>query len=215
MKVDRKSMLLYVVTDRTWLGNHSLAVQVEEAIKGGASFVQLREKNISHGEFVKLATSVKKVTDQHKIPFVINDNIEVAKAVNADGVHIGQDDIDAKTARKLLGQKKIIGVSAKTVEEALRAQRDGADYIGSGAIFTTSTKKDANVISIDTLKEICQAVSIPVVAIGGIQESNVLKLKGTGISGISVISAIFSKPDIFIATKKLRVLSGEIVDYEV
>lgn len=215
MKVDRKSMLLYVVTDRTWLGNHSLAVQVEETIKGGASFVQLREKNISHSEFIKLATSVKEVTDQYKIPFVINDNIEVAKAVNADGVHIGQDDIDAKTARKLLGQEKIIGVSAKTVEEALRAQRDGADYIGSGAIFTTSTKKDANVISIDTLEKICQAVSIPVVAIGGIQESNVLKLKGTGISGISVISAIFSKADIFIATKKLRALSEEIVDYEV
>ncbi|RBP46738.1 thiamine phosphate synthase [Garciella nitratireducens] len=212
MNVDRKSMLLYAITDRTWLGTHSLKEQVEQTIQAGATFVQLREKNISNEEFVKLAKEIKEVTDVYKIPFVINDNIRVAQIVDADGVHIGQEDMNVKEVRKILGEDKIIGVSAQTVEQAIQAQQEGADYIGTGAVFPTSTKKDADIISLDILKKICQRVSIPVVAIGGINESNVMKLKDIGISGISVISAIFSKPDIYSATKNLRMLSEQIVE---
>ncbi len=205
-------MLLYAITDRTWLGTHSLKEQVEQTIQAGATFVQLREKNISNEEFVKLAKEIKEVTDVYKIPFVINDNIRVAQIVDADGVHIGQEDMNVKEVRKILGEDKIIGVSAQTVEQAIQAQQEGADYIGTGAVFPTSTKKDADIISLDILKKICQRVSIPVVAIGGINESNVMKLKDIGISGISVISAIFSKPDIYSATKNLRMLSEQIVE---
>lgn len=208
-------MLLYVITDRTWLGNHSLKNQVEQTIKAGATFVQLREKNISYEEFVQLAREIKEVTDSYKIPFVINDNIEVAQVVDAGGVHIGQGDMDARKVRKILGEDKIMGVSAQTVSQAIKAQQAGADYIGVGAVFSTSTKKDAENISFESLKKICQSVSIPVVAIGGINETNVMKLKGSGASGISVISAIFSKPDIYMATKNLRILSEQMVNYEV
>lgn len=215
MKIDKESMLLYVITDRTWLGNHSLKDQVEQIIKAGATFVQLREKDISYKEFVQLAREIKEVTDLYKIPFVINDNIEVAQAVDADGVHIGQGDMNARKARKILGEDKMIGVSAQSASQAIEAQQAGADYIGAGAIFSTSTKKDAENISLETLKKICQSVSIPVVAIGGINETNVMKLKGSGVSGISVISAIFSKPDISTATKNLRTLSEQMVDYGV
>lgn len=208
-------MLLYVVTDRSWLGESSLKEQVEDTLKAGASFVQLREKNLPFEEFLKRAKEIKNITDQYKVPFVINDNVDLAIECNADGVHVGQGDMQARNVRKLIGEDKILGVSASTVKEATEAQKNGADYIGVGAIFATSTKEEAKVISMDTLKDICKAVSIPVVAIGGINENNVLQLKGTGVHGISVISAIFSKENIYDATKKLYHLATEMVEYEI
>lgn len=211
MKLDKNSMILYVITDRTWLGEKSLAEEVEEAIKGGATFIQLREKNIAFEEFLSIAKDVKKITDKYKIPFVINDNVDIAVKVNADGVHIGQSDEEINEARKKLGKDKIIGLSAHTVEEALRAEKNGADYIGVGAVFNTLTKTDASHVDYKTLKNICSSVSVPVVAIGGINEDNVLKLKGSGIDGISAISAIFAKPDVKNAAKTLFDLSGEAV----
>ncbi len=211
MKVNNHAMLLYIVTDRTWLGENSLIDQVEDAIKAGATFVQLREKNISFDEFVLEAVQLKKLTDQYGIPFVVNDNVEVALAANADGVHVGQSDRDARDVRALIGKDKIMGVSAVTVEQAVLAEQSGADYIGVGAVFATSTKKDADVVSLETLKKICEAVSIPVVAIGGICEENILQLKGSGVDGVAVISAVFAKPDIYQAAKDLRRLAEQIL----
>jgi len=204
-------MLLYVVTDRTWLADNSLIDQVEQTLKAGATFIQLREKEMSFEEFCYEAKKIKAITDAYKIPFVINDNIEVALAVNADGVHVGQSDMNAKDVRKLIGPDKILGVSAQTLSQALAAEKSGADYIGVGAVFSTSTKPDADSVSYETLSSICGSLSIPVVAIGGISESNILKLKGSGIDGVAVISAIFAKPDIYKATSALRSLCEELV----
>lgn len=211
MKLNKNSMVLYAITDRTWLGEKSLAEQVEEAIKGGVTFIQLREKDLNFNEFLNVANDVKKVTDKYKIPFVINDNVDVAVSINADGVHIGQDDEEIKETRKKLGINKIIGMSAHSVEEALKAEKNGADYIGVGAVFNTSTKLDADCVDFETLKNICLSVNIPVVAIGGINQNNVLELKGSGIDGISVVSAIFAKPDIKKAAMELFKLSYEVV----
>lgn len=211
MNVSKDDMILYAVTDRTWLNGETLEKQVEKAIVGGATFVQLREKECSRKEFLELAEKIKKVTEQYNVPFVINDDVEIAIACNADGVHIGQSDMELKAARKKLGDKKIIGVSAKTVEQAKEAQINGADYLGVGAVFPTSTKKDANCISIDTIREICQNVTIPVVAIGGIQKDNVLNLKGIGVDGIAVISGIFASENVKEATRTLRQLSQQLV----
>jgi thiamine-phosphate pyrophosphorylase len=204
-------MLLYVVTDRTWLGGNSLAQQVEETIKAGATFVQLREKNISYDDYVAEARRIKTVTDRYHIPFVIDDNIEVALAAGADGVHVGQSDREAREARTLIGKDKILGVSAQTVEQAIEAEKNGADYLGVGAAFSTSTKLDAKNVSYETLKAICAAVSIPVVAIGGINEKNILQLKDSGADGVAVISAIFAKPDVYAAAKTICGLSKEMV----
>ncbi|MGO1819987.1 MAG: thiamine phosphate synthase [Senegalia sp. (in: firmicutes)] len=215
MKIDKKSMLLYVVTDRTWLGENSLVDQVEDTLKAGATFIQLREKDLPFEDFLKEAKEIKVITDRYKLPFVINDNVEVAIKCNADGVHVGQEDMNARNVRNLIGEDKILGVSASTVKEAKAAQENGADYIGVGAIVSTSTKEEAKVVSMDTLKDICHAVSIPVVAIGGINEENVLKLKGSGVDGICVISAIFSKENIYDATKNLYNLASQMVSYEV
>jgi len=162
-------------------------------------------------EFVKEAKEVKVLTDKYKIPFVINDNIEVALACGADGVHVGQSDMAVKDVRSQIGKDKILGVSAQTVEQAILAEKNGADYLGVGAVFSTSTKPDADAVTFETLKTICESVSIPVVAIGGISEKNILELKGTGISGVAVISAIFSKPDIVKATRRMHELSGKTV----
>lgn len=203
MKVDKKSMLLYAVTDRTWLGKRSLAEDVEKAILGGATFVQLREKVATFEEFVGEAKLVQAVCKKYHVPFVINDNIEVALAVDADGVHVGQSDMEAGNVRGKLGADKIIGVSTRTVAEALLAEKSGADYIGVGAMFTTSTKLDASRVSVDTLKEICQAVTIPVVAIGGISLDNVDALSGTGMDGVAVVSALFAAEDITEAAKMM------------
>lgn len=206
----KKSLLLYAVTDRHWLNDMTLEQQVELAIKGGATFVQLREKNTDEDEFLELALKVQKVCRNYKIPFVINDNVEIAKKIDADGVHVGQEDMNALDVRKLIGSKKILGVSASTVEEALLAEKQGADYLGVGAVFATSSKDDAESVSHKTLKEICDAVKIPVVAIGGISINNVDELKGSGIAGISVISAIFGAADIEEASKKLHTKAAEL-----
>jgi thiamine-phosphate pyrophosphorylase len=211
LKLDRNAMLLYIVTDRTWLGENSLENQVEDTLSAGATLIQLREKDMSYEEFVQEAKKIKQITDKYKVPLIINDNINVALAVNADGVHVGQSDMDAKDVRKLIGMDKILGVSAQTVEQAIKAEKSGADYIGVGAVFTTSTKEDADSVSFETLKAICSSISIPVVAIGGINERNIMQLKGTGIDGVAVISAIFAKPDIYQATGDLLKLSREMV----
>lgn len=210
MKLDKKAMQLYVVTDRSWLNGRSLEDQVEEIAASGATFLQLREKHLSEEAFLEEAKKIKKIATRHGIPFVINDNIEVALRAGADGVHVGQSDMQAKDVRRLIGEEKILGVSANTVEQAVKAQESGADYLGVGAVFSTSTKLDANDVSFETLRRICEAVTIPVVAIGGIGEANVLKLRGSGVHGIAVISAIFASPDVAAATRRLRALSEEM-----
>lgn len=204
-------MILYAITDRSWLGEKSLAEQVEDAIKGGATCIQLREKNLTFDEFLSLAKDVKKITDKYKIPFLINDNVDIAVKVNADGVHIGQGDEAINEARKKLNKDKIIGLSAHTVEEAILAEKNGADYIGVGAVFNTSTKSDAASVDLDTLRDICSSVNIPVVAIGGINEDNIIDLKGSGIDGVAIISAIFAKSDVQKAARLLFDLSREVV----
>lgn len=211
MKVSKEDMLLYLVTDRGYLRGSTLSEQVEESIKGGATFIQLREKNLSFNEFLDEGRAIKRVTDKYNIPFVINDNIEVALELNADGVHVGQSDMNAKDCRKLIGEEKILGVSAQTVEQALLAEKNGADYIGVGAIFKTNSKDDADEVSIETLKNISEAVNIPVVAIGGISKENILKLKEANIDGVALISAIFSEEDIKKATEDMVKLSRKIV----
>ena len=212
MKVAKSTMLLYAVTDRTWLGNSTLAEQVERAIKGGATLVQLREKHLDFKAFLEQAEELKKVTDRYRIPLIINDNIEVALACDADGVHVGQDDMAAGAVRARIGEDKIIGVSAETVEQAVQAEKNGADYLGVGAIFPTSTKLDTEPVTFDTLKTICSAVSIPVVAIGGINEQNIMQLKGSGIAGVAVVSAIFAQPDIMAAASRLADLARKAVE---
>ena len=176
-------MLVYAVTDRTWLNGQTLEEQVEQTIKGGATLIQLREKELENDAFLEQAIKIKKITDKYHIPFIINDNVEIALAVNADGVHVGQKEMEAGEVRKKMGENKIIGVSVQTVEQALLAQKQGADYLGVGAVFSTSTKLDASEVSLETLQQICKAVSIPVVAIGGITAKNVLQLKKSGIDG--------------------------------
>lgn len=214
MKLDRSSMLLYAVTDRTWLKGRTLADAVEEAIRAGVTFLQLREKNLDYASFLKLAREIKSITDKYKIPYVINDNVEVAMTSGADGVHVGQDDMAPRDVRKIIGPDKILGVSAQTVEQAVLAEESGADYIGVGSVFPTSTKPDAEAVSFETLKEICKAVSIPVVAIGGINKDNAMKLAGSGIDGIAVVSAIFAQEDITAAVKELREIVCRMVRHE-
>ena len=201
----KESMLLYAITDRYWLKEgEALTDKVREAIRGGATFIQLREKNLSENLMRKEAIEIKEICREYDVPFVINDDVMLAKELDADGVHVGQDDMKAEKVREILGPDKILGVSAQTVEEALLAQSMGADYLGVGAVFKTGSKDDARDVSHDTLQEIANAVDIPVIAIGGITKNNVLELKGRGIAGISVISAIFAQPDIEAAASELR-----------
>lgn len=211
MNISKEAMRLYAVTDRMWLGNQSFLDQVEASIKGGVTFVQLREKGISFEEYVTLGKEIKKVTDQYHIPFVINDDVDVAIACEADGVHVGQQDMEAGDVRELIGKERILGVSVQTVEQALLAEEKGADYLGVGAVFSTSTKLDADAVSYETLKAICTAVSIPVVAIGGISKETIMRLKGSQVDGVAVVSAIFAQEDIYIASRELRNLSDEMV----
>lgn len=210
LRVNADAMTLYAVTDRTWVKDTTLMDQVKEALEGGITFLQLREKHLSKEEFIKEAREMKKLSKEYKVPFVINDNIEVALAVDADGVHIGQNDMSVEEARKLLGEDKIIGVSAHNVEEAIKAQKGGADYLGVGAVCATSTKKDANVVSKEEIKKICHTVEIPVVAIGGIKKENIKTLEGTDVDGVAVVSAIFAAKDIKKDTKQLRSLVEEM-----
>lgn len=211
MEQKKLDMTLYAVTDRRWLGHQTLEQQIEEAIQGGVTLLQLREKNCSEKEFLEIAKKVKIITDAYQIPLIINDNVEVAIACEADGVHVGQGDMKLKEVRRKIGKNKIIGVSAKTLEQAKEAQKEGADYLGVGAVFPTTTKTDTNCISIDTIKEICKFVTIPVVAIGGIQKKNMLELDKTGIDGIAVVSAIFAANNIKETTMELKKLSQKIV----
>ena len=211
MNCDRNDLVLYAVTDRSWLGDSSLYDQVESAIEGGATFIQLREKNLDEADFLSGAKESQKLCREYKVPFVINDNVEIAAQIDADGVHVGQSDMEAGDVRKRLGPDKIIGVSAQTVEQALKAQEHGADYLGVGAVFPTGSKADATEVSHQTLKEICEAVDIPVIAIGGITKENVSELKESGICGIAVISAIFAQKDIRKAATELKQRVREIV----
>ena len=206
-----EDMLLYAVTDRAWLKGETLESQVEKALKGGATFVQLREKELDEAEFLEEAKKLKMLCRKYQVPFVINDNVEIALAVDADGVHVGQDDMEALDVRAKLGPDKLIGVSAHTVEEALLAEKQGADYLGVGAVFPTSSKSDVGEMSYETLKAICKAVSIPVVAIGGISGENVGKLAGSGICGVAVISAIYAAKDVEAAAADLKATVEEML----
>ena len=226
MKLDKTALTLYAVTDRHWaeqvsleqvsLGQTSLEnvsleknVQdvlfqhVKESLLGGVTMVQLREKDLDYANFKEEALSIQKLCAEFHVPFLINDNVELAKEIDADGVHIGQSDMELIEARKILGAHKIIGVSAQTVEQAVQAEKNGADYLGVGAVFPTSSKSDAVEVNHETLKAICSAVKIPVVAIGGITQENISLLKNSGICGVAVISAIFAQKDITAASKSL------------
>lgn len=211
MNCTKEDLLLYAVTDRAWVGEKTLYEQVEDSLKGGATFIQLREKNLDDETFMEEAVALKELCAKYKVPFVINDNVEIAKAMDADGVHVGQSDMEAGDVRALLGPDKILGVSAQTVEQALLAESKGADYLGVGAVFTTGSKDDADDVSHETLKAICEAVKIPVIAIGGIGAHNVMQLKGTGICGIAVISAIYAQKDIVSAAANLKALTSEMI----
>ncbi len=207
MKLDRKDMLLYLVTDRTWLKDKTLSEVVESVLKNKATFIQLREKDLDYKNFKELAIEVKKVTDKYKVPFVINDNIQIALEIDADGVHVGQGDLEAAKARKILGDDKILGVSVTNVEQAIEAEKAGADYLGAGSVFPTTSKLDATDVELEEINKITKAVSIPVVGIGGINEENIHMLKNSGLDGIAVISAILAKENIEEATKNLYKLS--------
>lgn len=211
MKCDKESLLLYAVTDRAWLNGATLYEQVELALQGGATFIQLREKELDTENFLKEAIEIQELCRRYGVPFVVNDNVDIALRMNADGVHVGQSDMEAGNVRKLLGEDKILGVSVQTVEQAVLAQKRGADYLGVGAVFHTGSKDDADDVSHETLKAICAAVDIPVVAIGGISRDNVMQLSGSGICGIAVISAIFAQKDIKAAAAELKDLTREAV----
>ncbi len=212
MKVSKESLLLYAITDRYWLNGRALSSVVEEALEGGATFLQLREKKLDSEHFLEEAKELQELCRRYGVPFIINDNVDVALAMGADGIHVGQHDMEAGDVRKLLGPDKILGVSAQTVEQAVLAERRGADYLGVGAVFPTGSKDDADDVSYETLKAICEAVSIPVVAIGGISQQNVMELAGSGICGVAVISAIFAQKDIKAATALLKETTLEMVN---
>lgn len=207
-----KELLLYAVTDRHWLGEVTLYDQVKKALDGGATFVQLREKKLDREDFLAEAKEIQKLCKEYGVPFVINDEVSIAKDIDADGVHVGQSDMEAMDVRKILGPDKILGVSAQTVEQAIIAEKHGADYLGVGAVFTTGSKDDADDVSHETLKAICEAVSIPVIAIGGITKDNVAELAGSGICGVAVISAIFGQKDIQKATEELKFSVENMLD---
>ena len=207
----RSAMLLYAVTDRAWLGARTLPEVAEEVLQNGATFLQVREKGMDHAAFLAEAGELKALAGRYHVPFVVNDSVEVALECGADGVHVGQSDIRGRDIRALIGPDKILGISANTVETALAAQKAGADYIGVGAVFGTTTKKDAKNLSVEQLRAICDAVDIPVVAIGGIGAENLLQLRGSGVDGVAVVSAIFAQPDPGAAAKRLRALAEELV----
>lgn len=212
MKCDKNTMLLYAVTDRAWTGKQSLYEQVECALKGGVTCVQLREKEMGQEEFLEEAKEISTLCKQYGVPLFINDNVEVAIQCHADGIHVGQEDMAAAQVRKKVGDGMMIGVSVHSVQEALDAVQNGADCLGVGAMFSTSTKKDAEVMPKEVLREICAAVDIPVVAIGGIGKSNLLELAGTGVDGVALVSAIFSAEDIEGECRLLRKLSEQMVN---
>lgn len=205
---------VYAITDRYWLNGASLAEQVEDVLKNGATFLQLREKEFSHEEIVSEAKEIQKIARKYQVPFVINDDIYAAKEIDADGVHIGQSDMEYQKAREILGPDKIIGLSAGNLKEAITAEKAGADYIGVGAVFPVTTKEDHTDMTFEELREICNTISIPVVVCGGVTADNLMQLRGTGIDGISVISAIFGQADPGAATRKLVTLTREMLSEE-
>ena len=211
MKCDPKDLLLYAVTDRHWLNGRTLVDVVKESLDGGVTMIQLREKSLDEGKFLEEAKELQALCRERHVPFIVNDNVDIAKAMDADGVHVGQDDMETMDVRAKLGPDKIIGVSAHTVEEALLAEKQGADYLGVGAVFPTSSKSDVGEMSYETLKAICKAVSIPVVAIGGISGENVGKLAGSGICGVAVISAIYAAKDVKAAAADLKATVKEML----
>lgn len=208
---DRNCLRLYAVTDRSWLGDETLYTQVEKALKGGATMMQIREKELDEAHFEQEAREIQQLCKSYKVPLIINDNVALAKRIHADGVHIGQSDMQLVSAREILGDDKIIGVTAKTVEQAKEAEASGADYLGSGAVFGSSTKTDAKPMDHALLQRICESVSIPVVAIGGITSENAVRLSGRGIAGIAVVSGIFANPDIEAETRHLLELVNNIL----
>ena len=210
-KMKKEDLLLYAVTDRHWLNGETLYSQVEKTLEGGTTFVQLREKELDEAHFLKEAKEIKELCARYRVPFVINDNVDIALEMDADGVHVGQSDMEADDVRAKLGPDKIIGVSCKNVEQALLAKKHGADYLGVGAMYPTGTKKDATAVTPEALSAICQAVDIPVVAIGGINKDRLEPLKGTGVDGVAVVSAIFAAEDIEKATRKLKEAVREIL----
>lgn len=199
-----KAMLLYAVTDRAWAKEKTLLEQIEDALEGGSTCIQLREKELDDAAFLDEAFKVKVLCKKHNVPFIVNDNVEIALKAGADGVHVGQSDLPLREVRKMCGSGMVIGVSAQTAAQAVEAERNGADYLGVGAVFPTSTKKDADAVSLATLREICKSVSIPVVAIGGISKANMMQLKGTGIAGVALVSAIFAAKDIAAECRVLK-----------
>ena len=208
----RRAMLLYAITDRSWLKQGETLTDVcREVLENGATFLQIREKDLDEKNFEKEAAELKSLCEKYRVPFVVNDNVQIALDIDADGVHVGQSDIKGRDIRSLIGPDKILGISAGTVEEAIAAEKAGADYIGVGAVFGTSTKKDARNLSIEKLREICGAVATPAVAIGGIGRRNVRELDGSGASGIAVISAIFGAGEPGKATGELLKLAEEMV----
>lgn len=211
MKCDKKTMLLYAVTDRMWTGKQTLYQQVEAALKGGVTCVQLREKELDDKAFLAEAIEIKELCHKYNVPFFINDNVDVAIKCKADGIHVGQEDMAAGTVRSLVGEDMMIGVSVHTVEEALEAVKNGADCLGAGAMFTTSTKACAGQLPMQTLSDICHAVDIPVVAIGGLNKDNIAKLSGTGVDGVALVSAIFSAEDIENECRNLYNISENMV----
>lgn len=207
MKID---YTLYLVTDRMLMSTSTLCEAVEQAVLGGCTMVQLREKSISAISFYHLAKEIKQITYKHSVPLIINDRLDIALSVEAEGVHIGQSDIPASAARKIIGGDMLLGVSAASLPEAIRAQNEGADYLGVGAMFPTGTKNDAVAVSMNELQSIQRAVTIPIVAIGGINRENAYQLAHIGIDGLAVVSAILSQPDITKAAKELRnIFCGE------
>ena len=212
MKCDKTMMRLYAVTDRAWIGQQSLYEQVEAALKGGATCVQLREKNLSEDAFLSEALEIRALCKQYGVPFFINDNVEIAIRCKADGIHVGQEDMAAAQVRQRVGDDMMIGVSAHSVAEALEAVKNGADCLGVGAMFSTSTKTDVDLLPRETLRAICAAVDVPVVAIGGIHKGNIAQLAGTGVDGVALVSAIFAAEDIESECRELRKLSEEMVN---
>lgn len=211
MNCDKKDLLLYAVTDRSWLNGETLYTQVEKSLQGGVTFIQLREKSLDEQHFLEEAKQLKELCKKYHVPFVINDNADIALCIDADGVHVGQSDMEAGNVREKLGPNKIIGVSAQTVEQAILAEKRGADYLGVGAVFPTTSKDDAAEVSHETVKAICEAVNIPVIAIGGINKKNVSELSNLGLCGIAVISAIYAQPDIEAATRELKEAAKSMV----
>lgn len=212
MNVDKKDLLLYAVTDRHWLNGRTLYSVVKESLDGGVTFLQLREKELDEVHFLEEAKELQQLCREYQVPFIVNDNVDIAISMDADGVHVGQSDMEAGDARAKLGPDKIIGVSAQTVEQAVLAEKHGADYLGVGAVFPTGSKEDADDVSYETLKAICEAVSIPVIAIGGITQENVKELAGSGICGIAVISAIYAQQDIRKASEDLKKETQRMVE---